>query len=677
MALYWVWGTWNWSDATNHWATTSGGAPWAGNLPTATDDVFFDSASNATAYTVTIDATTKLCRDITFAAPASGNVTWTGSTSITVSWSMTLYSGLIRTYTWIPTFNSTSTWKTITFNWTTFVWMTFNGVWWWWTIQDNVTSNGTITVTNGSLSFNNITASFGWALSSNNTNTRTISLGSSNLTFGLITLNSTWLTFNKWTSSIINWWDITTTWTIDFYNVEQTNQVASNISWTNTFNNFTITWSTNKVNSLVLANNIVVNWTFSVNWNSSVNRTKVASNTIGTARTITAATVTASNADFQDITWAWAGSWNLSAITWNSWDCGWNSGITFTTPVTTNWQSGTTWSTATWSSRVPLPQDTATFTTAWTVTITQDMPRIGSVDFTGSANKTWTTSTDCTVFGSINLTDLATFTNNTASYTFSGRGNNILTTAWKTWTKNFVVNSPWWKLTLGSNLSITPWWSPWFQLINWEFDANDFNVTLSTSNFNSQTWTRILRMWTGTWEFQWTWTLWQLFQTWTFTVYWEWSTIKFTNTSATAISFEWNWFAYSNLWFARGASTWSITISGSNTFADFKDDGSIAHSILFTAGTTQTVTTFTVNGTAWNLITLNSTTTATHALVKSWGWTISCDYLNIQHSVATPWSTWYAGANSVNNQAVATAWSGWTFTAPPWWISTRWFLMFF
>lgn len=60
-----------------------------------------------------------------------------------------------------------------------------------------------------------------------------------------------------------------------------------------------------------------------------------------------------------------------------------------------------------------------------------------------------------------------------------------------------------------------------------------------------------------------------------------------------------------------------MTISGSNTFADFKDDGSVAHSILFTAGTTQTVTTFTVNGTAGNLITINSTTTATHALVKS------------------------------------------------------------
>lgn len=114
------------------------------------------------------------------------------------------------------------------------------------------------------------------------------------------------------------------------------------------------------------------------------------------------------------------------------------------------------------------------------------------------------------------------------------------------------------------------------------------------------------------------------------------STIKFTNVSASDVTFAGGGKTYNNVWFARGASTGSITISGSNTFADFKDTGTVAHSLLYTAGTTQTVATFTVNGTAGNLITINSTTTATHALVKSGGGTISCDYLNIQHSVATP-----------------------------------------
>jgi len=86
---------------------------------------------------------------------------------------------------------------------------------------------------------------------------------------------------------------------------------------------------------------------------------------------------------------------------------------------------------------------------------------------------------------------------------------------------------------------------------------------------------------------------------------------------------------------------------------------------LFQNGTSHTLTTFTVSGTSGNVITINSQTTATFALVKSGGGTISCDYLNIQHSVATPASTWYAGTHSTDNQAVATAGSGWIFTDPP------------
>ncbi len=83
------------------------------------------------------------------------------------------------------------------------------------------------------------------------------------------------------------------------------------------------------------------------------------------------------------------------------------------------------------------------------------------------------------------------------------------------------------------------------------------------------------------------------------------------------------------------------------------------------AGTTLNVTTWSVSGSAGNLITITSNTTATHNIVKLGGGVVSADYLNIQHSVATPAGTWYAGANSTNNQAVATAGSGWVFTDPP------------
>jgi hypothetical protein len=53
---YWVGGTGNWSDDDNHWATSSGGTPANGNLPTSLDDVFIDSNSGfGSGGTITLD----------------------------------------------------------------------------------------------------------------------------------------------------------------------------------------------------------------------------------------------------------------------------------------------------------------------------------------------------------------------------------------------------------------------------------------------------------------------------------------------------------------------------------------------------------------------------------------------------------------------------------------------
>lgn len=193
------------------------------------------------------------------------------------------------------------------------------------------------------------------------------------------------------------------------------------------------------------------------------------------------------------------------------------------------------------------------------------------------------------------------------------------------------------------------------------FDANNKNITAATFA-SSNTNTRVITMGSGTWTLSGTGTVWDISTATNLTLTATTSTIKITDTSNTANTFAGGGKTYGNIWFSRGASTASNTISGSNTFTDFKDDGSAAHSILFTNGTTTTVTTFTVSGTAGNLITINSDTTATHTLTKAGGGVISRDYLNIQHSVATPATTWYAGTHSTNNQSVATAGSGWIFT---------------
>ena len=162
---------------------------------------------------------------------------------------------------------------------------------------------------------------------------------------------------------------------------------------------------------------------------------------------------------------------------------------------------------------------------------------------------------------------------------------------------------------------------------NGTLDANDHNVKCGSSS-NTGT----ITMGSGTWEYVGTGNVW----TCAGTVNSETSTIKITNTSDTALSFLGNGKTYNNIWFSRGASTASNTITGSSTFNDFKDDGTAAHSIIFTHGTTTGFTTWNINGAdASNLITITSDTAATFTLKNNGTAPVFAQYLNISKSVAT------------------------------------------
>lgn len=195
-------------------------------------------------------------------------------------------------------------------------------------------------------------------------------------------------------------------------------------------------------------------------------------------------------------------------------------------------------------------------------------------------------------------------------------------------------------------------------------DLNNKNVT--SANYDaSPAGTKTLTMGSGTWTLTGLSTVWSAANLTTLNA--GTSTIKVTNTSASTCIFAGSGKTYSTVWLARGTSSGINTISGSNTFAILKDTGTVAHTTRFTAGTTQIISTasgWQISGNSGQLITINSTTTGTHTLSCASG-NISADYLNIQHSVAQGGASWYAGANSTNNQATATAGSGWIFTAPP------------
>jgi hypothetical protein len=137
------------------------------------------------------------------------------------------------------------------------------------------------------------------------------------------------------------------------------------------------------------------------------------------------------------------------------------------------------------------------------------------------------------------------------------------------------------------------------------------------------------------------------------------STIVLSNTTTTARTFSGNGKTYNNLVIGGSTGTSQLTITGSNTFNTISSTKTVAHTILFTAGTTTTVADFTVDGTAGNVVTLGSTTASQATLTKTGGSTITVDYASISNLNATPSSTWYAtnSTNGGNN-------TGWTITAP-------------
>lgn len=109
------------------------------------------------------------------------------------------------------------------------------------------------------------------------------------------------------------------------------------------------------------------------------------------------------------------------------------------------------------------------------------------------------------------------------------------------------------------------------------------------------------------------------------------STVKLTDASASAKTFSGSGLTYNNF-YITGSGSGAYTISGNNTFNDFKID-TPPHTVNFTAGSTQLLQTWTVSGTAGNLMTLQSTSAGSPwFLQKITSGSVSSDYLSLQDS---------------------------------------------
>lgn len=696
---FWVGGTGNWSD-TARWSTSSGGAGGA-SVPRSHDDVVFNSASNATAYTATVNAVTGgiRCKALTIAGPASGNLTLAGSTAIDgIHGNVTLpATGLVASYSGSVTLSGSATGRTFTTNGQALSTpITVNGVGCGWTLGSAFSASGvTLTVTNGTFDTGNFNVTTG-ILSSSNSNTRTINLGSSTVTLssgaGSVVnfATSTDLTFNAGTSSILasgGSANLNGGSGVTFYNVSFTSTAITTATWSgaNIFNNVSFAGRVSAGISLVeFSSNQTINGTLTLSAGTNATmRTFLRSDAIGTTRTLTCAAFSGTDADFRDITIAGAAA-PVSGTRLG--DCKGNSGITFDAPKTVyanspgnlNWSdiSGTRgWSTSIGGtidvSNFPLAQDTAvipssTVPSGSTITINAAY-NIGTIDMSARTSNTMTLATGTRsfpVYGNwINGTGTTMDITASGVITFAGRGSQTLTSSGKTFAQGLTINTPGGSLTLQD--AFTSISTNSFVHTAGTFNANGFNFTISNnvSAYSvSGSSPRTVAFGSGTWTLNCAGSAFNASTSTNLTVTGT-GTISLTFTSAK--TFAGGGISYSGITLNQGGSG-TLTITGNNTFADISNTFKATGAATITLGTTtQRVGNFTASGEAGRVLTVQGTSASSPATLVFTGagtaTQTTTDYLTITgvraYSLAT---TWYAGANSTNNGSL-----GWIFEATP------------
>jgi hypothetical protein len=374
--------------------------------------------------------------------------------------------------------------------------------------------------------------------------------------------------------------------------------------------------------------------------------TNAAFTTIGDGKlTITVAGIETAYVDFENCIGAGTADWDLTKqATDSSGDCGGNSGITFTTAATQTWTDadGGNWNDAgNWSGRVPLPQDDCNLGIAFneSKTVTPNMARLGkNITFAGA---TWTTALTLgtgitTLFGSLTFASGMTVTTSPNSFIFRNFTPATLTTNGVDFRRAITIVS-YSTISLSDNLTAT---GNTVSIREGTFDTNGYVCAINTFTFAGGT--ANLRNETHTLTGNITTNGGNVIGNYT---------LKYIGSRAGAGAVGGTAdFNLNKLWIdddGLGGLTGFSFLSAGN-INEFKDTTPIAHILSFKAGGTYTFGKFDVNGSAGNLVTIQSGTvsapsTDVHYLVKKTrGETVS-NYLNVNESIARPTKAWFAG----------------------------------
>lgn len=468
---------------------------------------------------------------------------------------------------------------------------------------------------------------------------------------------------------------------LTFNNVSFTNVagILHTIAGAHTFNTLSFAGRTSVGRTPVTFNSPVTISTLTLNaGTASAYRTFLASNTIGTPRTLTVGTLTAGAADidFRDITIAGAAA-PISGTRFG--DCKGNSGITFDAAKTVYWALATnnnwgntgagSWSATNGGSaaadQFPLAQDTAFIPFAipnnnTTITVNANY-NIGTIDMNernGSALVTLGTGSNTPAIYGNWINGTGTTLSGTQAFTFSGRGSQTITSAGRTFTQPFSIDTLGGSVTLQDAFATSSNSSLAIGLFNGTFDANGYNVSITAGQIQLVATTpRTVAIGAGTWLIAGGFNAWNANTATNLTVTGT-GTISFTSASAT--SFLGGGANYSGITLNQGGAG-TLTITGNNTFKNITNTYSATGATSIALGTTtQTLTSpWTATGAATRVLTVTGTSAASPGTLRFSGGGIAAnvDYLNISNVKAYDvFDEWYAGANSTNSGSL-----GWYF----------------
>lgn len=258
------------------------------------------------------------------------------------------------------------------------------------------------------------------------------------------------------------------------------------------------------------------------------------------------------------------------------------------------------------------------------------------------------------IYGNLNLSSTTTVAATTGIISFlSTTTGNTITTNGVTIDRPFTFNGVGGSWTLQDNLTLGS--TRAMTLTNGTLDANGKNVTIGTFALGAGT--KTLTLGGGTWTVA--------GATWN-------ANTNVTGLTVSASTGTINMTSASAKTFSGGAKTWptlnqggagNLTIAQSNTFANITNTVQPA-TVRLTAGTTQTVSAFSVSGTSGNLITLDTTVAGTQATLSDPSGVVSVSFCSIKDINATGGAFWQA--YTVNGNVDGGNNLGWDFNAAAW-----------